>query len=159
MVILEMANEDFSNGRFTDELFPTWTVVPVKHNDERQVIIGYIDNTEHYAGSCQALAVEINFRSREVVLGFIDNSEKPVSEMTGEELVGGDAFLHLKYDEADWANFVRRVGTYNALKMKIIENAAWLRRRHLVRAETRSRELRGSRKARRKTRKARKARK
>jgi hypothetical protein len=153
-----MANEDFSNGRFTDELFAHWSVIPVKHVDERQAIIGYIDNAEHYAGSCPALAVEINFRSREVVLGFIDNSEKPVSEMTGDELVGGDAFLHLKYDEEDWANFVRRLGTYDALKMKIIENKAWLRRRHLVRAETRLRELRGSRKARRKTRKARKAR-
>jgi hypothetical protein len=154
-----MANEDFSNGRFIDELFPHWSVVPVEHDDGRQVIIGYIDNTEHYAGSCPAFAVEINFRSREVVLGFIDNSEKPVSEMTGEELVGGDSFLHLQYDEDDWAEFVRNVGTYDALKMKIIENKAWLRRRHLVRAETRSRELRGTRKARRKTRKARKSRK
>ena len=68
------------------------------------------------------------------MLGFIDNSEKPVSDMTGDELVGGYAFLHLKYDEADWANFVRRVGTYNALKMKPFENKAWLRRRHLMRA-------------------------
>ncbi len=104
---------------------------------------------EHYAGSCLALAVEINFRSREVTLGFIDNSEKSVSEMTGNELVGGDSFLHLKYDEADWADFIRRIGTYDALKMKIVENKDWLRRRHLMRAP----------KGRRKTRKARKARK
>ena len=150
----ENGNDDFSNGRFTDELFSTWGVVPVEYVDRRQVIIGYVDNTEHYAGSCPAFAVEINFRSREVTLGFIDNREKPVSEMTGNELVGGDSFLYLKYDEADWAEFVRNVGTYDALKLK----TAWLRRRHAMRSIERSRELAGSRRTR-KTRKTRKARK
>lgn len=145
-----------SHGTFVDELFPFWDdkFVPVSYVAQR--IIGYIDTSEHYGHVCSAIAAEIDYERREVGLYFIPNRNKPVSLMTGTELVSGDGFLVLNYNEMDWADvIVEQLGTFEALKRKADQNMAWRRRRHAMRSLARSRRTRKTRK----TRKARKARK
>jgi len=153
-----------SHGTFIDELFTTFgeKFVPVSYVAQR--IIGYIDTSEYYGHICSAIAAEIDYERREVGLYFIPNRNKPVSLMTGTELVSGDGFLVLNYNEIDWADvIVEQLGTFEGLRTKANENEArrveneriwrrekeaWLRRRHAMRSIERSRRTRKARKTR-----------
>lgn len=114
-----------NTGRFEEELFLVWTFVPreVRGN----TVIGYIDNRKDYAETCAALAAEIDYSTKTVTLLFIPaKSGTEVANMSAAELVDGDSFITLKYDEAGWEKIVETVG---ALESIVVRQQAGRRRR------------------------------
>jgi hypothetical protein len=111
-----------SHGRFLDELFPTWGEKFVPRGFMALTIIGYIDNSEHYATFCKAIGVEIDYLLRQVQLYFIKDINKPIEDLTANELINGDSFMVLNYNEPDWHEVIEaNVGTYQALRARLAE--------------------------------------
>lgn len=92
--------------------------VPVGMNGGRRVV-GYLDNSQIYGGTCAYLAVEINFATKGVELFFVEDLDKDISEYTPRELINGDGLINLQYTDEAWERVIALVGTFDAIEDKL----------------------------------------
>lgn len=109
-------------GNFSEGFFSLFndTVYP-RYNEGRDIVIGYVDVSQHYGETCSAIGFKMIFSAKKIELFFIPSVPgKSVKEMTKEELVAdGNCFLVFHYKFDNWNSLMEELDTVKEFRAGI----------------------------------------